>query len=127
MASEIESNVIPLMTAITPRQSQPQPIQQSGAVLRGEELPENGKPLPPEKEQKITQEKVSEAVNRLNEYVQTIRRELKFSIDENSGRTVITVLDSQTKEVIRQIPPEEVVSLSRNLGKKDSVIMTTKT
>ncbi|WP_457671131.1 flagellar protein FlaG [Thiolapillus sp.] len=96
-------------------------------MQKGEELPEIGKTLPPEKEQKLTQEKVSEAVGKLNEYVQTIRRELKFSIDEKSGRTVITVLDSQTKEIIRQIPPEEVISLSRNLGKQDSVILTAET
>ncbi|WP_456415119.1 flagellar protein FlaG [Thiolapillus sp.] len=125
MASEIESNVIPLLRATAPRQPQPVPI--FGNVQKGEELPEIGKTLPPEKEQKLTQEKVSEAVGKLNEYVQTIRRELKFSIDEKSGRTVITVLDSQTKEIIRQIPPEEVISLSRNLGKQDSVILTAET
>jgi len=98
-------------------------------VQKGQELPDNGKPLPPEKEEQVTQEKVSEAVGKLNEYVQAIRRELKFSIDEKSGRTIITVLDSQTKEIIRQIPPEEVVSLSRNLGKKenDGVIISAQT
>ncbi|HID44917.1 MAG TPA: flagellar protein FlaG [Chromatiaceae bacterium] len=127
MASEIESKVIPLMGAVMPRQSQS--VQSPGKAQKGQELPENGNPLPPEKEEKVTQQKVSEAVGKLNEYVQAIRRELKFSIDEKSGRTVITVLDSQTKEIIRQIPPEEVVSLSRNLGVKenDSAIIKTQT
>lgn len=108
---------------------QSQPPESSEQVQKGQKLPENGKSLPPEKEEKLTREKVSEAVGKLNEYVQAIRRELKFSIDENSGRTVITVLDSQTKEVIRQIPPEEVVSLSKNLGKKenDSAIISAQT
>ncbi|WP_456380652.1 flagellar protein FlaG [Thiolapillus sp.] len=125
MASEIESNVVPLIRAAAPRQSQP--VQIFGGVQKGEELPEVGKSLPPEEEKKTNQEKVSEAVGKLNDYVQTIRRELKFSIDEKSGRTVITVLDSQTKEIIRQIPPEEVISLSQNLGKKESVILTVET
>lgn len=127
MASEIESNVIPLMSTMMARQTQT--TQGSEEVQKGQELPDSGKPLPPEKEEKITHEKVSEAVGKLNEYVQAIRRELKFSIDEKSGRTVITVLDSQTKEIIRQIPPEEVVSLSRNLGKKenDGVIISAQT
>jgi len=125
MASEIESNVIPLIRATAPRQSQPVPTL--GGIQKGEELPHTGKSLPPEKEEKATPEKVSEAVGKLNEYVQAIRRELKFSIDEKSGRTVITVLDSETKEIIRQIPPEEVISLSQNLGTKDSVILTAET
>lgn len=125
MASEIESNVIPLLRAATPRQSQP--VEGMGKVEQGRELPENGKPLPPEKDEKVTPEKISVAVSKLNDYVQAIRRELKFSIDENSGRTVITVLDAQTKEIIRQIPPEEVVLLSKNLEKKDSAIMSAET
>ncbi len=125
MASEIESNVVPLLRATASRQSQS--VQIVGVVQKGEELPVVGKSLPPEKEEKLSQEKVSEAVGKLNDYVQTIRRELKFSIDEKSGRTVITVLDSQTKEIIRQIPPEEVISLSQNLEKKDSAILTAET
>ncbi|WP_456406940.1 flagellar protein FlaG [Thiolapillus sp.] len=125
MANQIESNVIPLPRAETPRSTQP--VKGAAEVREGRKLPDDGQALPPEKEEKLTPQKVSEAVSRLNDYVQTIRRELKFSIDEASGRTVITVLDAQTKEVIRQIPPEEVVSLSKNLEKKESAIITAET
>jgi flagellar protein FlaG len=125
MANEIESNVIPLVRAAVPGNI---PSPPGGmAVERGQELPETGKALPPEKGTDLSPETLSSAVDNLNEYVQTIRRELEFSIDENSGRTVIKVLDAETKEVIRQIPPEEVVSLSQNLGKKESVIFSKET
>ncbi|WP_457673234.1 flagellar protein FlaG [Thiolapillus sp.] len=83
--------------------------------------------MPQNRDQNLSRDELSSAVDNLNEYVQTIRRELEFSIDENSGRTVIKVLDAETKEVIRQIPPEEVVSLSRNLGKQESVIFSRET
>jgi flagellar protein FlaG len=42
-------------------------------------------------------------------------RSLSFRVDEASGRTVITVLDATTQEVVRQIPSEEVLALARAL------------
>lgn len=55
---------------------------------------------------------VREAVSKLNDYVQNIRRTLSFSIEESTGRTVIKVYDSETDELIRQIPPEETLRLA---------------
>jgi flagellar protein FlaG len=59
---------------------------------------------------------VSEAVSSLNDYVQQVNRTLQFSVDERSGQTIIRVMDAETREVIRQIPPEEVLALARHLG-----------
>lgn len=42
-------------------------------------------------------------------------RSLTFSQDEISGKDIVTVLDSSTKEVIRQIPSEEVVQIARKV------------
>jgi flagellar protein FlaG len=65
----------------------------------------------------INADDLNEAVEELNEHVQTVQRKLQFSIDEESGRTVIKVLDPESKEVIRQIPPEEAIALARNLDR----------
>jgi flagellar protein FlaG len=43
------------------------------------------------------------------------RRSLRFQIDELSGRTVITVLDETTHEVVRQIPSPELLAVMRHL------------
>lgn len=58
---------------------------------------------------------LQQSVIRLNEFVQHLNRELQFSIDETSGRTVIKVIDAETSEVIRQIPSEELLELARHL------------
>ena len=50
------------------------------------------------------QENLEQAVSRLNDYVQSSKRELQFSMDDSTGRAVITVIDSATSEVIRQLP-----------------------
>ncbi len=56
-----------------------------------------------------------EVVSDLNEAILGVRRELKFSIDEDSGRAVVQVMDSETGEMIRQLPSEEVLAVSRHI------------
>ena len=63
----------------------------------------------------LRSEDVDTAVREINEFVQVIRRDLQFSVDEQSGRTVITVLDSGTQEIVRQIPPEKLVKAAENI------------
>ncbi len=57
-------------------------------------------------------QRLEAAVSKLNDYVQNMRRTLSFSIEESTGRTVITVYDAETEELIRQIPPEETLKLA---------------
>ena len=45
--------------------------------------------------------------SKLNIASRTIGRDLRFRIDMNSGRSVIQVLDRDTGEIIREIPPEK--------------------
>jgi len=63
----------------------------------------------------VSAERVEEAVANLNEYVQSVQRDLQFRLDDNSGKTVITVYDSSTEEVVRQIPDDVVLRLARDL------------
>ena len=58
---------------------------------------------------------VKGAVQQLNATVQSVRRELEFSVDEESGRTIVTVTDSSTGDVIRQMPAEEALEVSRHI------------
>ena len=72
--------------------------------------------LPESKETvQLDSEALGQAVSKLNDYVQNIRRTLSFSISETTGRTIIEVYDSETDELIRQIPPDQTVKLAENL------------
>ncbi len=52
---------------------------------------------------------------KLNLASETIGRDLRFQVDVESGRSVIQVLDRETGEIIRQIPPEKArVTLTRS-------------
>lgn len=58
---------------------------------------------------------LEEAVARLNEQMKQNARNLNFSIDELAKRTVITVKNTETGEVVRQIPNEAVLNVAHNL------------
>lgn len=58
---------------------------------------------------------LQEAVERLNDNMRKMSRNLAFSIDDKANRTVITVTNSTTGEVVRQIPNETVLEVSRSI------------
>lgn len=70
------------------------------------------------------EEAVNQAVVELNDFVQNIERNLEFSIDRNNGNTVISVIDPQTDEVIRQIPPERALDAVRNLERLEGLLLS---
>ncbi len=69
-----------------------------------------------------TRESVTLAVDKVREFVQVVRRDLEFSVDEATGRTIITVLDSESGEVVRQIPPEEIMTIAENLEEVQGIL-----
>lgn len=88
--------------------------QRQEQAARGNSLPVVPDPVVPDQLVARTAE-VSRAVTQINEYVQTINRELQFSIDEASGHTVIKVLDITSGQIIRQIPEHEVLALAKTV------------
>lgn len=66
----------------------------------------------------LSKEQIAEAVNKLQDYADQYKRELRFSIDEETGRTIVRLLDSEDR-VLRQIPSEDVLSLAQSL--KDNI------
>lgn len=74
----------------------------------------------------LTREELTEAVESLNQHVQSVRRELRFELDEASGRTVIHVIDSETEEVIRDIPPESARALAAHFDQLQGVLLQEK-
>lgn len=67
---------------------------------------------------------VESTASRLNEAVQSVERDLQFSVDDESGDTIITVLDRQTNEVIRQIPSEEVLAIRDNIESLKGILFS---
>jgi len=56
-------------------------------------------------------EGISQVVESINSFLQDDKRALEFSVDEETGRIVISVMDADRKEVIRQIPSEMALKI----------------
>ena len=115
-----------------PPANQPSAAQSSGNPLRvkaelQQNLPVNDKTISsaqvslalegmePVTSRRPSHDDVAQAVQAINDRILEAHRELQFNMDQKSGRMVIKVIDTVTKDVIRQIPPEEVLALARNV------------
>ena len=88
-------------------------------------LPPNGNELPVkdthvEPTEAATTD-IEQAVTEINEYVQSVQRDLHFSVDEDSGLTVVRVRDKESGELIRQIPENIFLSLAHNLKENQAI------
>jgi flagellar protein FlaG len=64
----------------------------------------------------ITKSDVAAAADKINTLFQNENRSLQFKLDEDSGRTVINIVDTKTGEQIKQIPSEELLEISRKIA-----------
>ena len=60
---------------------------------------------------------VHEAVEKLNQFVRSQQRNITFSVDKESKSTVIKVFKTETGELIKQYPPEEILAMRAKLNK----------
>jgi flagellar protein FlaG len=65
----------------------------------------------------LEREQLKELAARMEELAGSFNRGLRFSVDEDSGRQVVTVVDKTSGETIRQIPTEELLDIIARLAK----------
>ncbi|MHA6494555.1 flagellar protein FlaG [Pseudomonas borbori] len=65
---------------------------------------------------------LEKAMNNIQEFVQSVRRDINFSLDDGNGRVVVKVTDASSGDVIRQIPSEEALKLAENLSEVRSLL-----
>ncbi len=71
----------------------------------------------------IDKESVSSAVANINDYMQKVDRKLNFSMNEALGKIVIEVKDAETDEVIRSIPPKEIIEFAERLSESGGLLV----
>lgn len=96
--------------------------QQSGTLSRSREAEMNRfgqldtqsqREKQEQESQALDPQALSAAVDKLNEMLNGKRQLLTFQVDDDAGEMVIRVVDSQTDEVIRQIPSEEALKFAQ--------------
>lgn len=70
---------------------------------------------PPSQVTKPDREKLELATQSVREFVKPINSNLEFSVNDETGQLVVKIIDRATKEVIRQMPSEEMLSIAKTL------------
>ncbi len=63
----------------------------------------------------VTVEQLSAAIAEVETALKPVAGALNFSLDDETGQTLVKVVDRETDEVIRQIPSEELMRISKAL------------
>ena len=72
-------------------------------------------------------EQVDQAVQKVNKAVKSLSNSgLEFSVDKDTGIQLVKVVDIKTRDVIRQIPTEEVLAIAKTLDKLQGLIINQK-
>lgn len=72
------------------------------------------------------EEQLKEAAEKINEFIEAMTHDLSFSVDKDTNRTVVKVLERDSGEVIRQIPAEEVLKIAKMLDELKGLIIREK-
>ncbi len=63
--------------------------------------------------------KIESVTRQIDTFLRSTNRSLQFRVDDATGRTVVSIVDTETGEMIRQVPGEEVLRLAQRV--EDSV------
>jgi flagellar protein FlaG len=67
-------------------------------------------------EKPLTAQQLDKVAQQLQDFVGDLNRNIEFSVDEDSGRDVIKVIDKDSGDLLKQYPSEEVLTLVSKLS-----------
>jgi flagellar protein FlaG len=106
-----EQRQVPSVTKeSTPGAGAPAPAVPSNPVSKASPAAQPNKLQPSSEELK----RITEALQRR---IDPVAPELQFSVDQDTGRSIIKITDRTTNEVIRQIPSEEALQINKGLDR----------
>jgi flagellar protein FlaG len=104
---------------VTPYVAPASALGPTAPVLRdaSEAAPEQSVPSETIAASPPSRDQLDQAMSEVRKALAPVARNLQFSIDDATGRSVVKVVDSSTNEVIRQIPSEELLAITRSIDK----------
>ncbi|MCC6301899.1 MAG: flagellar protein FlaG [Gammaproteobacteria bacterium] len=79
-----------------------------------QDIPSGGEAVPAASEHRPLEPgdtRLDEAVSQLNDYIQSIHRNIEFTVDAALNRVVVRVYNRETEEILREIPAEEILDM----------------
>ncbi len=79
-----------------------------------------------ERGKNLSIEEIENIIKEMNRFVQIFNTKIAFEIDRDTRKTILKIVDVQTNEIIRQIPPEELLEISRRISELLGLIINEK-
>jgi flagellar protein FlaG len=76
--------------------------------------------------QKELEKEVKESVKDVNEIVNQVKEGLSFQIHEDTEELMVQVIDVNTEEVIKELPPEEMLDLKARIHEMVGILIDEK-
>jgi len=116
MVNEISAGVLQTMPYSAPEANRsPAPAASAtNSPLAVEPDRKEQKPQPTAKQPSA--DELEQAVEKANSFLQSVQRGLQFRVDKDTNRTVVKVVDSESGEVVRQIPPERTLEMLKEMS-----------
>ena len=98
-AKEAAENVVAATLSSAP--SKQSPVQTVNAIAQTANVP--------------NMEQARQAAHSIADSLKASARNLEFEVDDVTDRVIVKIIDPETKEVIRQIPPEELLKIAQSI------------
>ena len=97
---------------------EPPKLTRIESLIRDEKVMEF-KRYPDPEDKAFTKEEVEKAVDSTNKILKEEHNaKYQFEIHEGTGRVMVNLVDMQTKEVLKEIPPEKILDLVANIWER---------
>ncbi|MBX9298469.1 flagellar protein FlaG [Chromobacterium piscinae] len=108
--------LVELNQASSNDQSQPVLADTTQAVAAAGQSQQQQSAADSQQKQQSLSKQLQDSVSQLNNTAALYSSSLQFSVDKDTGSTVVKVVDKENNKVIRQIPSEEALRIAKAIG-----------
>ena len=76
-----------------------------------------------EAEEIITREQLEKAVSKANEHIVGVNAQFEYRIHEGTDRIMVKLIDIESHDVIREIPPEKMLDMVAEIWKRVGLVI----
>lgn len=97
--------------------------QQVTRSMKETQMGKNNKESSEQQSNDVSAERIKQAINNVNNKMKHTKTKCEFSYHEPTKRVSIKVIDKDTEEVIREIPPEETLEMIEKMWEISGMIV----
>lgn len=113
-------NLISDAAAVAVRNAEVRPLagapQESGRISPQLALAAGGLRTPELQLSDFSADQLRDVATAFGDVVSLVNRDLRILVDESTGRIVTQIVDGETNEVVRQLPPEALLDVARRVA-----------